>query len=149
MYHEPEIPKIEIRLVFRDVVHGNYRRADERLQMPHGLHGTEFLRLRQKQKPVELGLLPRKADVLRSNAEKRNGLPQTGAGIVVIHAHGGSIDRLPDAAHGAEGGENRLRGRAELVGDCFGGQTVRALCPHDAQRRRDHLVLCKLVFRSH
>ena len=117
--------------------------------MPHGLHGTEFLRLRQKQKPVELGLLPREADVLRADAEKRNFFLQTDFGIVVVHAHSGSIDRLPDAAHGAEGGENRLRGRAELVGDCFGGQTVRALCPHDAQRRRDHLFLRKLVFRSH
>ena len=115
MDHEPQIAEIDVGFLRCDAIDLNQRRADSFLQMQHRVHraiGRDLL-LRQKQQPVERRLFARKADVLYSDAEKRNLFPQTFFRVAVIDAHRRVIDCLLDACHGAEGGKNRLGRRAE------------------------------------
>ena len=117
--------------------------------MTHGRGGAVLLFPGQEQQPVKLRLLPGKADVLLPHAQERDVRLQARVGVAVIHVHCGGIDRRFDAAHGAERGKDRLRGRAQLVPDVLGGQPSGALGPHYPQRRLHHFRFREFVLRSH
>ena len=99
-------------------------------------------------KLVTLGF-PRKPDILHPDAKERDLFMQTRVRVSIVHAHSCGIDLLLDGIHRAKGGKDRLGRGAEFVCQRFCGQTVDALCPHDAHRCLDHFFFRKFVLRSH